>query len=441
MALPGAARATAFLDRSEARGQEERPVSQRPCVVHVVRKWNLQEWGGTETHVAAVTAALEGRGWISEVHAPSLATGDEAGSGLAPTVTLRRFAAHNPYVAGPTRRAALRATGGNLFTLDEPVRLLRDRRAAVAHLHTGGRIGGAVRLAMRWTGRPYVLSAHGPLLADPALVANETAHRVGAAWDAGRPIGALVGARRVLDDAAAVLCFNEDERRALEVRVGARAIRMDHGVDVARLAGGDAARADERWPALRGQRVVLVLGRLSRQKNQRLAVEAFAAGAPRDAVLVLAGAETDPGYRDEVLALARALGVGARVHSLGNVAPAVVPDLIARAEVALVPSTHEAFGLVVIEAWAAGVPTLFAGCVGLRDLAEPLADARACVRSERAEAWAEALRGVCADPAWRASLAAEGRALVARRFRWDAVADRLAGVYESALAAGRRRAA
>jgi glycosyltransferase involved in cell wall biosynthesis len=401
-------------------------------VAHIVRKWNPLEWGGTETYVASVTSALRNERWQSEVHAPSCEA-DACDSGLDPSVALRRFTALNPYIASTERRAGLRSVGGNLVTLDEPLRLLRDDTLSIAHLHTAGRIGGAVRFAMRVRRRPYVLSVHGPLLSDPALVARETQHRRGRAIDVGAPVGALFGARRVLDDADAILCFNEAERRALEARYGARVQRMDHGVDVARYSTGEAMRADARWPQLRGKRVLLVLGRVSRQKNQRFAVEALAASARRDAVLALAGAETDPGYLDETLALAARLGLADRVFALGNVPRTDVVALLARADALLVPSTHEAFGLVVLEGWAARKPVLFADSVGLEELSAPLVDRSVCLRAGAVSDWGSAIDGLLDDPERARSWAEEGRALCERRFSWEAVASRLAAVYRRAI--------
>lgn len=406
-------------------------------VVHVVRKWNTAEWGGTETYVAATTASLEALGWQSEVHAPEpRAQGSLANeTGLRPSVALARFDAMCPYLATRERRDALWAMGGNLVTFGEGIRLYRDRRVALAHLHTAGRIGAAVRVAMLRSRRPYVLSVHGPMLGDPELVAREVSHRTTRTIDLGRPVGALLGARRVIDDAAAVCCFNEREFRAMQARVGDRAVRMEHGVDVQWFSKGDPRRADERWPELAQRRVWLVLGRLSRQKNQRLAVEALAASRDKRVVLACAGAETDGGYRDEVLGRARALGVADRVFVLGNVPRSDARDLLARAETVIVPSTHEAFGLVVLEAWAARKPTLLAAGVGMDDLVREHGDGRCAVSTASGGAWAQALDGL--DDASRASLAERGRQLVQQKYSWDRVAATLAGVYERAVDATR----
>ena len=244
----------------------------------------------------------------------------------------------------------------------------------------------------------------------------------------------------MIDDAARVICFNDEEQRALTARVGRRAVRMDHGVDFARFAKGNADRARLLWPALGDAPLIVQVARLCAQKDQLLAVRAFALAAPADHRLVLAGPETDRGYRAAIEAEARALGVFGRVHLIGNVEPADVPDLLARARVALVPSLHEAFGLSVLEAWAAGCPALFARVAGLADLAVALGDGAAefAVRERTPEAWAAALRRLLENAATRAAAAEAGASLAQARFSWDGVAARLAALYSEVLAeAGR----
>ena len=398
-------------------------------VAHVLRKYDPAEWGGTETHVAAVTARLAHYGWRSEVHAP--AGPDTRDHALAKDVPLRRYHSFLPYVGSSAQRRGLIANAGNIVSLDEPIRLAFDRGVRLAHLHTMGRIGGAVRTAMRLTGRPYVISVHGPLLAQPEWLATDTQRRTTGTIDLGKPFGALFGARRVLEDAARVITFNEEERRALAERIGDRAVRMDHGVDVERFSAGDPRRASARWPFLEDAPVVLLVGRLSAQKNQLLAVRAFARGAPDDHRLVLAGAATDTGYRAEVEREARALGVADRVHLLGNVRPTEVPDLYARATLAVVPSTHEAFGLIVLEAMAAGRPVLFPRHSGLADIASALAHEDAVVPDLSVEAWVAALERTLADGRKRRAAARAGLELVRRRYDWDVVARALAALYEA----------
>jgi D-inositol-3-phosphate glycosyltransferase len=396
-------------------------------VAHVLRKLDASAWGGTETHVQAITERLAALGHTSEVHAPE---GPSSPSRLNEHTRVRRFRAYNPFIASRETRAGLWSVGGNILSIELLRRLAADRSLDLAHLHTLGRVGGAARTAMLFTGRPYVLSIHGLLLSDPARVADETASRMGSAIDCGKPVGALLGARRVLDDAAAVLCFNDDERTALERRVGSRAVRMEHGVDRARFEGGSRASALARWPALSAARSVLVqVGRVCAQKNQRFTVRALA-GLPSSVSLALVGAETDQGYRAQVEADARALGVADRVHWLGNLSDrAALADAYALADVVLAPSTHEAFGLVVLEAWAAGKPALFARSIGLRDLAARLADDSCALSLDEPSVWSDAIARVLASVSRRRALVAEGQRLVLARHDWREIASRLEALY------------
>jgi glycosyltransferase involved in cell wall biosynthesis len=404
-------------------------------VVHVLRKLDASAWGGTEAHVAAMARHLRDHDVTSEVHAPLGPTQ----AGMPSGVPVRRFHTLVPFLGSEHKRRALVANAGNLVTLDELVHLSRDRTVHLAHLHTAGRIGGAVRTAMRLTGRRYVLSVHGPLLASPAYLEADTRSRLEGMIDLGGPLGALLGSRSVVDDAARVISFNDAEHRALQARIGPRAVRMDHGVDRERLAAGSSDAAYARWPELGQAPVVLVVGRLSLQKNQKLAVAAFAKGAPPDARLVLAGAETDPGYRAVIEAEARALGVADRVHILGNVAPVHVPDLLARASLVLVTSQHEAFGICVLEGWAAHRPVLFANRAGLADLAARLAGPTMAIDAyDDVDAWGAAMAQLFLRPTLAATAAAEGSGLVLRSFAWERAAAKLADLYRDVLEETRR---
>lgn len=406
-------------------------------VAHILRKYDPSEWGGTETHVAEVTRRMFALGVESEVYAPA---GPAASGGLPPGVPLRRYAAFCPFLGSAEQVRALIASSGNIVSIQLALRLAADTGLALAHLHTGNRIGGAARTAMRITGRPYIISIHGPLWAQPHVVAAEMKRRSAGVFDFGQPFGLAFGARRVLEDAARVITFNDDEYRAVLAKVGrAHAVRMDHGVDAARIESGDPVRATRRFPELGRAPVIALIGRVCAQKNQILAVRAFAKGAPSDHHLALAGAETDPGYKNLVLQEARALGVADRVHLLGNLDRELgVPDLLARSKLVLVPSTHEAFGLAVLEGWAASRVVLFAKSSGLCDLGRAAGDDAPMFDVNDLGAWSAAIDAYCTRAQLREAEASKGRRLVRERFGWDAVVARLASLYEEVINERRR---
>jgi len=410
----------------------------RRRVAFVMRKFDARAWGGTETHVAAVADQLAEHGWGAEVHAP-LNDNNERGR-LSNAVPLKRFRAFSPYLGSGETKRALIANGGNIASLEPAWRLATDPGLALTHAHVMGRLGGAARVAMRVTGRPYVLTVHGPLLDGGTFFDEENQRRARGVLDLGKPLGWLLGARRVVADAARVITFNDAEHEALRSQIGARAVRMDHGVDAARLGSGSADRAASRWPEFGDAPVVAVVGRLCRQKNQLLALRAFAKGAPSCCQLVFAGAETDPGYRRALEAEARSLGVMERVKLLGNLeGSSEVPDLLARATLVLVPSLHESFGLSVLEAWAAGTAVLFAERHGLADIARRAAIDDCSLATLDVAAWASSIALLLSDGARRETQRSAGCAFVRERYRWEHVGRQLAELYAEVVEESQKR--
>lgn len=401
-------------------------------VAHVVRKLDASKWGGVETHVAALTSALDRIGVDGEIHAPR-GPAEPTTLGRAP---VRRYSALLPVLGDRTARERLWEVGGNLVSPELFWRLARGE-AGIAHLHTQGRVGGSARSAMRLRGRPYVVSVHGPLASAKDYVSEEDAARRRETFDFGQPFGALVGARRVLADAAASIVFNRDEEDALRVQhPGMRIVRMRQGVDLSRFDGLDGARGRARFAALGDAPFVLVLGRVGRQKDPLLAIDAFAKSGFHGS-LVFAGASMDAELDHAMIARAHAYGVAERVIRLGNVEPTHVPELLAAAELVLVPSLHEAFGLQVIEAWAARRPVLFASVGGLADLASELREPRAVVASRDADLWGERLRALLGSPDTSGALAARGRAHVEHGHTWAEVARRHAELYAEVVESAR----
>jgi glycosyltransferase involved in cell wall biosynthesis len=117
-------------------------------------------------------------------------------------------------------------------------------------------------------------------------------------------------------------------------------------------------------PDSRRDPVICFLGRLRRYKGAQFAIRALPrvlASVP-DATLVIAG---DGPYRPQLEALARALGVEARVRFLGAVTQAGKVAALNAALVAVNPSPKEGWGLTVIEANACGTPVVASRSPGL----------------------------------------------------------------------------
>lgn len=120
------------------------------------------------------------------------------------------------------------------------------------------------------------------------------------------------------------------------------------------------------FPAMRGRRFLLFLGRIHRKKGCDLLVEAFARHAAQDPALhlVLAGPD-DTQWGDELRTLAAQGGVADRVHWPGMLTGDVKWGAFYASEAFVLPSHQENFGIAVAEALACGKPVLLSDKINI----------------------------------------------------------------------------
>ena len=181
---------------------------------------------------------------------------------------------------------------------------------------------------------------------------------------------------------------------------------------------------------------MLCCSRVQPLKNISGLIEAFArvAASEPGAELRIAGAGDDV-YRSECERLARALGVGERVHFLGNLGFAELQDELSRAACAALVSFQENAPLAVAEAMAAGAPVAGARVGGIPEMVEDGVSGL-LVDPRRADDIARALAAVLADPARAKVMGERGRVLATGRYKAEAVGRATVRVYEEIL--GRR---
>ena len=164
-------------------------------------------------------------------------------------------------------------------------------------------------------------------------------------------------------------------------------------------------------------------------KNHSTLIEAFArvAGRHPDASLVFTGA---PGSADaEARAAAEASGIGHRITFTGRIPAADLATLLASATVMAYPSRYEGFGIPVLEAMAAGVPTVVAAGTAAADLAT---SAGVVLEPDDVAGWAEEIDLLIADTGYRSQVARSGL-VRASNYTWEASARQLERAWRIAL--------
>ena len=178
------------------------------------------------------------------------------------------------------------------------------------------------------------------------------------------------------------------------------------------------------------QKLVLLIGRLVYEKGFQLALEAMPRllEAVPGARFLVAGSGT---HEDELRRQAEELGIVRDGTFLGWIGDDVLHSLYRIADVCVVPSIYEPFGLVALEAMASGCPCIVADTGGLREVV-PHEEVGLRFRSRDPEALAEVAIRVLSDDDLGRRLVAEAHEHV-RRFDWADVAERTAGVYANLL--------
>jgi glycogen(starch) synthase len=203
---------------------------------------------------------------------------------------------------------------------------------------------------------------------------------------------------------------------------------IPNGIDPGDLPEGDPAtlarlRADF---AAQDEKLVLLIGRLVYEKGFQLALEAMPSvikAVPNTRFLV-AGSGT---HEEELHRQARKLKLMEHGTFLGWIGDDVLHSLYRIADLTVVPSIYEPFGLVALEAMASGCPCIVADTGGLREVV-PHEEAGLRFRSGDPKALARVAIRVLTDDPLRDRLVAEAHEHL-RRFDWGDVAERTAAVY------------
>jgi glycosyltransferase involved in cell wall biosynthesis len=141
--------------------------------------------------------------------------------------------------------------------------------------------------------------------------------------------------------------------------------------------------------------------------------------------LLVAGAGTfEEAYRDEV----RALGCEEIVYFLGFRKDS--PDLIATADLMILPSVAEAFGLVLTEALYLGTPVVATRVGGIPEIVDDGVDGVLTAPAD-SKSLAEAIVGLLEDHERRSKMAGAGREKVLRRFRFEEMVRSYEAFYRS----------
>jgi glycosyltransferase involved in cell wall biosynthesis len=407
-------------------------------IIHVPRRFVAEEWGGTETVILEISRQQQRDGWQPEIFT-SMALARQRDE-IIGGVPVKRFPYCYPFFGlSAADKSALDKKGGNLLSLSLFNALRRGKNVRLFHAHALKRLGGEVRTAARLQKKPFVVSLHGGVFDVPAAELGAMLKPIENKTEWGKPFGALFGSRRVLDDADFVICVGRSEMEKAGIQLAHdRIAYLPNGVDCAKFAAGDGAAFRAKHGISSGAFLVLNLSRIDAQKNQLLALESFVTlrGQMPEAVLVVIGPETQPDYAKKLREFIAVNSLGDRVKILPgmrNDNPELIQAFHA-CDVFVLPSVHEPFGIVVLEAWSSRKPVIVSRVGGLQALVRE-GETGLFIDPDAADAatdLAAKLKRFAAEPELAQSIGSAGLREARLKYDWSQIGQQLEVLYQRA---------
>ncbi len=186
----------------------------------------------------------------------------------------------------------------------------------------------------------------------------------------------------------------------------------------------NAARVKQEYGVPADAPLIFFIGRLEHQKGPDLLLDGMPGVLSEypDAHILIAG-------EGMMLAGLQARVRGMPVRFLGLIPDAEYVRLLNAADLVVIPSRNEPFGLVLLEAWSASRAVVATNVGGLSENIDHLIDGVKVAVNPAAIA--HGINRVIGDPSRLRALGAEGRRKIENRFRWDAIAGTFTGIYRA----------
>jgi D-inositol-3-phosphate glycosyltransferase len=291
-----------------------------------------------------------------------------------------------------------------------------------SHYWLSGWIGQ--RLQKRWS-VPHVTMFHtlGEVKNRSRITERESSERIRTERELAR------GADRIV-------CASQHEKHLLERLYGAdpdRIAVVPCGVDLDLFKPADKESARKAL-GFTDEHIILFVGRIEPLKGLDILISAAAQleHDPHVYVLIVGGDNRSQAQVDELQGLASGLGIGQRVCFLGAVDHEKLPLFYNAADVLVMPSFYESFGLVALEAMACGTPVVASRVGGLTSAVSD-GETGYLVSWRCAEPFAERLDLLLENEDLRRNLGQAAREAM-KRFRWANVAEAIDNLYRELLA-------
>ncbi|MFA6599588.1 MAG: glycosyltransferase [Candidatus Omnitrophota bacterium] len=299
------------------------------------------------------------------------------------------------------------------------------RQADIVHIHGLWEypvwMGAKICVQLR---RPYVLSPCGML--DPWSMTQKK-------WR--KKIYMILAGQQIISRAASIHFTSKQEKARSLPAMGhvMKSFICPLGVDNALFEHVPETQVfRERFPSIGDDKVILFLGRIHYKKQPELLIRAFKLVLSKypNSHLIIAG----PGnatYVDSLKRLSFELQIGSKVLFTGMLTGDSKKETLSAADIYVLPSLQENFGIAVAEAMSVGCPVVISDAVNLAE--DVMAFHTGIVCQNTSEAFADAILKLLMNERLRREMGENGRKMAKEKYDWSKTAQTLISKYREML--------
>ncbi len=341
-------------------------------IANVMRRIVFEEWGGTETAVWNSSLKLHRLGHSIEILATkALCSIDHETKEQIP---IRRFDYFYPQLFLKKVNAfILDKKGGSPFSFTL-FNYLKKRDFDLIHSHAMGRIGKLSQKAARKKNIPFILTFHGGNYDIPPSEMEEMCKPLKGSLGYGKILEKLLGlSRDLVEQADGIICVGANEYQLLRDKFPHKhSAYIPNGVEVSDFTSLPTLSFRHKYNIPTERKLLLCVSRIDYQKNQASLVpllkELLCQG--QDVHCAIVGFVTSASYLRQIRSEIENHNLQKRFTIVEGLPPK--SDLLLSAykesDLFILPSIHEPFGIVVLEAWSCNLPVIASAVGGLKTL-------------------------------------------------------------------------
>ncbi|MDY6915525.1 MAG: glycosyltransferase family 4 protein [Candidatus Cloacimonadota bacterium] len=340
--------------------------------LQVVRRFVFSQWGGTESVVWNTSKQLFQLEHSTEILATKALAKEK--QEIKDNIPIKRFPYFYPYLnLKRESKLELDKKGGDPFSFQLYKYMLKKENLHLIHCHSMNRMAAMVRLVAKKKKIPYLVSFHGGYFDVPKKEIEQMIIPYKKAINYGKFIDFIIKKKRYLEDADAIICIGNNEFELARSKFPQKLVyHLPNGVDWKKFQIQKNNSFIEKYNIPPHRNLILCVSRIDYQKNQEILLQLLM-HINKDkptAHLLLIGPVTSDSYFAKLQNTIQENRLDDQVtiiQGLDSDDPELV-NAYNQADLFILPSVHEPFGIVVLEAWASGVPVITSQVGGLARL-------------------------------------------------------------------------